>query len=568
MATSPKKTSINAYEEWLHSTPHSLPQDTDPARHPSPRFSSDTKGTHQTAEHHSLSRPRTLSGEGSDVVPGAFPDDSKRSRSLGRATQEDKKAPIEREIALGSSMGVASHKGEDEDLSLEALSPIPPPHRTGTDQPHLPPRSKPGDIATRADHRARERGFPSAQGPTVHTGSSLIREIEEVAAEVYHEAEHMLHDVGETVTAYFSSGKAPSDTVRDLGETARFQTKPFSARPSGPKSERTIQVPDELAQVAEGGFVQLPAERIIAESMQGRKITGNTATLPHTVQREYFRSYEYDLHGDRIDTGEFLFDDDESAASDSLSANDRDIASGVDDIPAAGSRAARRSLSGEDIGVGYGGVEYYLKGRGGILPGYPTPEGMRKLVSERMKDDRLREAGGENPSASSAFSGSSNSGQRERENVVRGRSQIVKGEQGMNIQTVTGPYSELVSEDSPSEISPESRIVGEKREVPVFVTGEPAAAGKYEAIFEPVSDEPEDFNQPPASAGPPPQVGETPVVEHGRSPTAGVLEEKMRPSIGSETARTAGSGGPLGGPITKEQEMLGAEKARPATSKN
>lgn len=37
----------------------------------------------------------------------------------------------------------------------------------------------------------------------------------------------------------------------------------------------------------------------------------------------------------------------------------------------------------------------------------------------------------------------------------------------------------------------DSRIVGEKREVPVFVTGESAAGGKYEAIFEAAADEPE-----------------------------------------------------------------------------
>ena len=92
MANPPKRTSLTALQDWARSTPHSLPQETanqDPARHPSPRFSSDTKGTHQTAEHHSLSRPRTLSGEEADTfIPGAFPDDSKRSRSLGRAATQ------------------------------------------------------------------------------------------------------------------------------------------------------------------------------------------------------------------------------------------------------------------------------------------------------------------------------------------------------------------------------------------------------------------------------------------------------------------------------------------------
>lgn len=92
MASPPKRTSLTALEDWARSTPHSLPQDTanqDPARHSSPRFSSDTKETHQTAEHHSLSRPRTLSGEeADDLIPGAFPDDPKRSRSLGPAATQ------------------------------------------------------------------------------------------------------------------------------------------------------------------------------------------------------------------------------------------------------------------------------------------------------------------------------------------------------------------------------------------------------------------------------------------------------------------------------------------------
>lgn len=85
----------------------------------------------------------------------------------------------------------------------------------------------------------------------------------------------------------------------------------------------------------------------------------------------------------------------------------------------------------------------------------------------------------------------------------------------------------------------DSRIVGEKREVPVFVTGEPAAAGKYEAVFEPVADEPEKIQ--------PQKVGET------------AFKERMNPDIGSETTRSARSGGVtfgpghLGGPITREQ---------------
>ena len=135
--------------------------------------------------------------------------------------------------------------------------------------------------------------------------------------------------------------------------------------------------------------------------MRGRKISGNPTALPHTIQREYFRSKEYDLDGERMDISEFLFDDDASDQGESIATPTSNNSGpmiidrkGMDFNLGEGSEAARRTLGGEEIGVGYGGVEYYLKGHGGILPGYPTPEGMRKLLSERMKDDRLRAAGG------------------------------------------------------------------------------------------------------------------------------------------------------------------------------
>ena len=57
----------------------------------------------------------------------------------------------------------------------------------------------------------------------------------------------------------------------------------------------------------------------------------------------------------------------------------------------------------------------------------------------------------ENPSTSPPLSTSSDSG--EHENVVRGRSQMIKGEPSVSVQTVLGPYGELVSEGSPAEIS-------------------------------------------------------------------------------------------------------------------
>ena len=126
---------------------------------------------------------------------------------------------------------------------------------------------------------------------------------------------------------HVGGGKASSG-----GETTRSQTKPSVPSAPGPESghqfERTTQVPDVPGKVVEGGSVagHIP-------TMRGGKISGNTTTLPHTLQREYFRSNEYDLDGERMDTGEFLFDADASDQGESIDAptsnkfgaNDEDV---------------------------------------------------------------------------------------------------------------------------------------------------------------------------------------------------------------------------------------------------
>lgn len=63
-------------------------------------------------------------------------------------------------------------------------------------------------------------------------------------------------------------------------------------------------------------------------------------------------------------------------------------------VPGDGSTAVDRSNEEGDVVVGHGGVTYNRFGRGGILPGYPTQEGMCKLIIDRMVDDQLRLAGG------------------------------------------------------------------------------------------------------------------------------------------------------------------------------
>jgi len=211
--------------------------------------------------------------------------------------------------------------------------------------------------------------------------------------------------------------KAPSDTVEAQSEITRRETIPSATSGSfittganASYSKLAAQpgrasVPDVHIHVTEGESGQLCAGQDITESMESIKISSHKVNPPHTLQREYFHSNEYDLDGEKMDTKRFLFHDDASYEGESTAAptfhgfgaDDRDVGSDRargNYNPGDASRAACRTLGEGDIGVGYGGVEYYLTGQGGILPGYPTEEGVKKLLSERMKDDRLRAAGG------------------------------------------------------------------------------------------------------------------------------------------------------------------------------
>ena len=135
----------------------------------------------------------------------------------------------------------------------------------------------------------------------------------------------------------------------------------------------------------------------LSESI-GNKISGEpSTTLPEFLQNEYFRSAMSD-------------DEDQVAFSDGASRmgwrGEFEAEAEVADRDGASDRARGGYVpedgfipvgyGEDDIAVGHGGVTFHRSGRGDILPGYPTQEGMMKLIIDRMMDDQLRSAGSNN----------------------------------------------------------------------------------------------------------------------------------------------------------------------------
>ncbi|KAF8957164.1 hypothetical protein BDZ97DRAFT_118147 [Flammula alnicola] len=289
------------------------------------------------------------------------------------------------------------------------------------------PGSEPGDTIFSATQRAKERDptfthgagvstsdhpihesattIPEQGGDTArhtptqvgHGASGVIEAVEGVAADVYHGAEHMLHNV----EAYFTGGTKPQpDVGRERGGTIRAKnskSQPVSGDASVNTGLNAAQ--SQPSQVN-------PHSQDLPQSMEGMQISGAPTPLPKALQNEYYRAGEYDLYGDKLDTNQFSYDDDISWESGVFApdvplgpdgVNERDRASDharAGYTPSDGCRATRHSLGEGDIAVGYGGVQYNVAGKDGILPGYPTREGMAKLISDRIRDDHLRAAGG------------------------------------------------------------------------------------------------------------------------------------------------------------------------------
>lgn len=137
------------------------------------------------------------------------------------------------------------------------------------------------------------------------------------------------------------------------------------------------------------------------------KISDKPTTLPIALQDEYYSfAMAPDIDDDPLDLSEAVHMDsfgmvvpERGGEKRSIEVIDieRDYASdrargGY--MPGDGSTTVDRSYEEGDVVVGHGGVTYNRFGDGGILPGYPTQEGMSKLIIDRMMDDQLRLAEG------------------------------------------------------------------------------------------------------------------------------------------------------------------------------
>ena len=122
--------------------------------------------------------------------------------------------------------------------------------------------------------------------------------------------------------------------------------------------------------------------------------------LPNVIKKEYSRSVEYDLDGEEINTETFLYENDFSSSDTEGGIHHAHEPhhhhhhphhhkhdSGAPSIPRHGTVE-----HGDDIVEGVGGVTYHRFAKDGKLPGFPTEAGMKQLISDRMKEDKKREA--------------------------------------------------------------------------------------------------------------------------------------------------------------------------------
>lgn len=143
------------------------------------------------------------------------------------------------------------------------------------------------------------------------------------------------------------------------------------------------------------------------ESFGGMKVSDKPTTLPvpSSFRDEYSFAMAHDIDDDPLDLSEDFFGvvvPEHCGEKKSFEFRDfeRDRASDIARggyVPGDGCTAVYRSYEGD--GVGHGGGTYHRFGRasGGLSPGYPTQEGMSKLIIDRMKDDQFRIVGGKSP---------------------------------------------------------------------------------------------------------------------------------------------------------------------------
>lgn len=178
-----------------------------------------------------------------------------------------------------------------------------------------------------------------------------------------------------------------------------------------PEQQTTLKLKDALHQV-QGEFTTVKRELptlskttpdvVPLKSFGDMKLSDKPTTLPSALQNEYYSfSMFHDIDDDPLDLSEVVYVDSfemvvPERCEEKRSLEIRDFegdhagnrARG-EYVPGDGSTAVDRSYEEDDVAVGHGGVTYNRFGREGILPGYPTQEGMSKLIIDRMMDDQL-----------------------------------------------------------------------------------------------------------------------------------------------------------------------------------
>lgn len=379
------------------------------------------------------------------------------------------------EVPSGSSVGIGSMPGTiwesgvatlpDERLNenvnaaqldnaetLAALNPVPSPSKA----------TAAGNSATE-NVAATTHPVRNIASHVEHAAEDVVGAVEGAAAGVYHSAEAMLHSIGSHWHGGEYGRAEPQEAQREAGPGAeKHGANPATGTPG------SFLTSDAKA----------PHSGTARSAVLAAVDSGQPKAAGKVVFHEYERTVEYDLHGERLDVDQFVYEDDASAESDVAAAHvmlrrrkEADKASsGASSISGTSSPDNIRvqQAQGEGTAVGHGGVEFYTEGKSGVLPGYPTPKGMGVLIVDRINDDHLR--------AQSAPSRSDGEPTK--------RVQLRRGESTASNRAVDGSYTSLSTGEE--DTSNEFHVIEERREVPIFQDGSESAIGRYEAIFEPV----------------------------------------------------------------------------------
>ncbi|PPQ91105.1 hypothetical protein CVT25_013143 [Psilocybe cyanescens] len=441
----------------------------------------------------------------------------------------------------------------------------------------------PGQRSKMAQNRAAqgEQGLQNA----AQVGASVFESVEDAAIGAMHGAEHVFHDIESSarayfpdvskqgaqnmlhnietgakahmpnVSAYFRSGG--SSAAQDSQRNPALGTSGSSAKNAGSFTTIGADAPHSKSHSKSKDFATLssqknqPTDKDITESMKGTQISERISRRPKGIEHEYFKGSEFDVYGERLDTHQFIYDDDLSTEEDensirSLNSDhppstdnfERDLASDhARGSYAPGDSSARAKNASPDVLYGHGGVGYYRQGKDGILPGYPTAEGMNKLISDRLKDDHLRATGDANPP-------------KEKSYVNSGTSSAMQGPIAEGVSVDTDHYDD--------DITLVRRDPEEVKEIPIFKGGMPSASGKFEAVFEPVSGQRHGQDSKTTESS-----------STGRYGSLIDSDSKWKQHQASQDIPTTGGVkiGYLGKPISEKEEAIEIERARRAAAR-